>query len=262
MTKSHAKRPRAANGAALTFAKWHRRLGIASALVVVWLAFTGILLGHTDDFGLDERHVGTNWLLDWYGIPLPAVAAAYRAGDNWIAQVGERIYFNHGALDGEYGELRGALPLADEVVVAAGAQLVVLTRAGGLLEVLGEAHGVPEEARAVGVQHGQLIARTAQGDYIAGEDLLAWRRAKATNALWSQPAALPAALRAHITEDYRGRLLTLERLLQDLHSGRLFGRFGVWFMDLAALGFLVLAATGLWTWLLRGNRAGKTKGVK
>ena len=130
------------------------------------------------------------------------------------------------------------------------------------MEVLGGAHSVPKNARGIGARSGRLIAHTEQGDYTASEGLLTWRRVDAANALWSQPTAVPAALRQRIASDYRGRLLTLERLLQDLHGGRLFGRAGVFFMDLAAVAFLILAATGLWMWLVRGgNRSFKSIGT-
>ena len=43
--------------------------------------------------------------------------------------------------------------------------------------------------------------------------------------------------------------ISIERLLQDLHSGRLFGIFGVILMDLASVALVLLALTGCWVWL-------------
>ena len=42
--------------------------------------------------------------------------------------------------------------------------------------------------------------------------------------------------------------VTLARLLGDLHSGRLFGRAGVWFVDAAAILLLLLALSGPALW--------------
>ncbi len=39
--------------------------------------------------------------------------------------------------------------------------------------------------------------------------------------------------------------LPLERVVLDLHSGRLFGWLGPYVMDAAALGLLIVAITGL-----------------
>ena len=55
--------------------------------------------------------------------------------------------------------------------------------------------------------------------------------------------------------------MNLEQILLDLHSGRLFGSFGVLVMDLAAILLVVLSITGFVAWnssrLLRKN--GKRK---
>ncbi len=249
MNKSSV-RPRKRNGAALVLAKWHRRIGIAAALIVVWLALTGILLGHTDDLGLDQRHVSAARLLDWYGIPAPAVIG-YRAGDDWVMQAGERVYFNDRPLPGEFGPLAGAAVLGSERIAAAGGRLLVLTRTGDVVEVLGKAHGVPGTVRNIGAQNGRLVVRTEQGDYAASGDLLTWRRLPAAHRRWAQALEVPDLLRNRVAQDYRGRLVTLERLVLDMHSGRLFGRFGVLVFDLAAVAFVLLAASGLWLWLAR-----------
>jgi len=257
MMKPPARQP-AGNGGVLAAARWHRRLGIAAALVVAWLALTGIFLVHSDDLALDERAVGIGWLLDWYGIPPPDVAA-YRVGDAWVVQAGERLYVNDRPVPGEYQELAGAVQFRDEVVAVAGSQLLLLSATGDLLEVLGEAHGVPGPIASIATEGSRLVVRTRGGEQYASTDLLAWRRAEAARAAWSEAAPAPDRLRERVAEHYRGQVLTLERLLLDLHSGRFFGALGVVIVDLAAIAFFVLAATGLWLWLARRPRNGRRR---
>lgn len=261
MSKSPASRKRPRPAPALTLAKWHRRIGIGAAVLVVWLAVTGVLLGHTDDFRLDERHARAGWLLDWYGIGAPEDIPGHRLGDrHWVSQAGERIYFDAQPLPGEYGALLGAVPAGGEILVAAGEHVLVLTREGLLAEVLGPAHGVPPEMRAIGTEGPQPVLRTARGDYTPAAGLASWRRVEPADIRWSRPRAVPDALRARIIADYRGRLLTLERVLLDVHSGRLFGPVGVIVVDLGAIAFLILALTGLWMWLKRNNGRPPTSG--
>ena len=50
-------------------------------------------------------------------------------------------------------------------------------------------------------------------------------------------------------------MLTFERVLLDLHSGRIFGRAGPLVMDAAAVLFIALALTGFWMWLRRPPHA-------
>ena len=51
---------------------------------------------------------------------------------------------------------------------------------------------------------------------------------------------------------YRGEVLSLQRLLLDMHSGRFFGSKGVWVYDLLALLVFLLAGSGLVLWIRTG----------
>ena len=41
---------------------WHRRLGLAAAVLAMLLAVTGVLLNRTEALGLDRRFVDAEWL--------------------------------------------------------------------------------------------------------------------------------------------------------------------------------------------------------
>ena len=57
---------------------------------------------------------------------------------------------------------------------------------------------------------------------------------------------------------YLGEGPSLERVLLDFHSGRIFGPVGIVVYDLLALMVLVLSISGLIIWV-RGKRNGKRK---
>jgi len=63
---------------------------------------------------------------------------------------------------------------------------------------------------------------------------------------------LPAALARALDRD--DPWLSWERLLLDLHSGRLFGAAGVYVVDAAGLLFALLALSGVGTWWLHRRR--------
>ncbi len=65
-------------------------------------------------------------------------------------------------------------------------------------------------------------------------------------------------LQQAITRVYRGEGLSLERLLLDLHSGRIFGSIGVLVYDLLALALGFLSISGLVLWF-RSRRNGKVQ---
>ena len=48
---------------------------------------------------------------------------------------------------------------------------------------------------------------------------------------------------------YQSQYLTVERIVLDAHSGRLFGDIGVFFMDIVAVLLILLSLSGLYIWL-------------
>lgn len=240
--------------------RWHRRLGVAAALLAVLLAVTGLLLNHTEDLELDSRYVRATALLDWYGIRPPGEPLSYAGGGHWVSQLGERLYFDDQELAvDEPGRLLGAVPLQDRMIIALEGRVMLLTLSGELLETLGGAQGVPAGMRQIGVSGDKLVVRASHGEYSADKDLLQWQEgAKAgdhESAEWARADMPPQALRAKLIEAYRGKGLTLERVLLDVHSGRIVGQAGVIAMDVAAIILILLAVSGIWMWIRHSRPA-------
>ena len=230
---------------------WHRWLGLAAAALTLVLALTGIALNHTEALRLDERHVRSPALLALYGIEAPPVSAACAAGGRWVLQVGRRLYLGTRALVRRAGPLRGAVPWEGMLVVAAGGELLLVTPEGRLAERMGGEAGVPAGLRRIGrMADGRIVALGAHGVYVADRELLAWRPApEGMEATWSRcESDPPPALAQEVRAAYRATILPWERVLLDLHSGRIAGRLGPWVMDAAALLLVFLASSGPWLW--------------
>ncbi|MGD8976002.1 MAG: PepSY domain-containing protein, partial [Gammaproteobacteria bacterium] len=232
-------------------ATWHRRLGLTAALFVLMLSITGLALNHTDSLGLDDRFVGADWLLRWYGIDAPGHGESFRLDRSDVTRLGDRLYLDARVIEHDVGALTGAVSTEGLIIVAVDGDLLVLTAAGDRVERLGREDGIPAGIRAVGMDaDGRVIVRTAAGTYRADSQLLAWAPSGggSSDLRWPEPASPDPALLATLRSDYLSNILTLERVLLDLHSGRIFGRYGPWLMDAAAVLLLVLAVTGVWLW--------------
>jgi hypothetical protein len=250
MTRSHKNKARAK--LLLSLYIWHRYIGLAAALFVIVLTVTGLLLNHTDDIGLDSIQVSSPALLDWYGIHAPANIRAFDAGTLTIAELNGQLYVNNARLPNIEGTLIGAVALDDMLLAAIGNQLVLLTRTGELVERLDDSTGVPPGMQAIGISdNGTTVIRTAQGDYQADAGLMKWSRVSAMNIRWALPATLDKTSRQQLDNAWRGNGLPLERIMLDLHSGRILGQWGVYLMDAAAILFLLLSASGVWLWARR-----------
>jgi hypothetical protein len=250
MTRSHKARAPAKLLRSLYI--WHRYIGLAATLFVIILSITGLLLNHTEEIGLDSIHLSSPTLLDWYGIHAPDDIRAFRAGPLMIAELNGRLYANNAPLQNIEGTLTGAVMFNDLVLVATMDQLVLLTPAGELVERMDSSAGVPPGIQAIGIGNtGLPVIRTSQGDYRPDTNLMIWTRTSAVNGDWSVPAALDEEAMKSLDSAWRGNGLPLERVMLDLHSGRILGQWGVYLMDAAAILFLVLSFSGVWLWLKR-----------
>lgn len=228
---------------------WHRHIGIISALFVILLAGTGLLLNHTEELALDSRHVQSGLLLDWYGVKAPGSMPGYRVGSSTISEVGTQIYWDTTLMPQVSPPLRGAVAVHDMVVIGTDGQLVLFTSDGELIERMEEADGTPAGIQSLGITTGgDLVVRTAHGILQADSSILKWRESTDSSINWSVPVQPAPELHTALQKAYRGAGVTLEQVLLDIHTGRILGSHGIYLIDAAALLFMALAISGVWLW--------------
>ena len=243
---------RSGNSDRWRFARWHRRIGLIAALLVLVLAVSGVALTHGGALGLDGRHVGAGWLLNWYGLTPPRAPTSFHAGVDWVSGLEGRVYVNGRPVADRFGEIEGAVRSNGILVIAAADELLLLTPKGEVLEQL-SGTSLPGRIEALGAgRDGRLIVRTATGLFHSNPEFTAWQPSD-LGTVWAQAAPAPEEVREQVLRAYRGEGLTWERVMLDLHSGRILGAFGPYLMDIAALFLVLLAATGLWNWLRNGR---------
>ena len=232
---------------------WHRRLGALVAIVVIFLSISGIALNHTETFKLDQKHVQTGWLLNWYGIHAPSEAWSVEVNGTRILLLGDHLYADDKLIGAPYSELHGAGWNGQLVAIAAGAEMLLLTPDLTLVERMTVSDGLPADIQAVGSDSANRIAvLTPEGQWIADRQLLDWEPAEQSTGInWlPNPVQITENIEG-IREHYRGRILNWERVFLDIHSGRILGSAGPILMDVVALMLLGLSASGLWLWSRR-----------
>jgi hypothetical protein len=236
------------------FWTWHRRFGIVVAVLVLVLSLTGLALNHTDSLRLDERFATAGWLLDWYGMEAPEKTTSHVAGDRRVTLLGDRLYLDSHVMSGHFSRLAGAVPSGPLLVVAADDKVLILTGDGQLIDRLGTESGVPPDFDALGLTaDGSLVLQAKGSLYSTSVNELEWSRRGENGAdvRWSVPVPLPSGELKALRADFRSRMLSMERVLLDIHSGRIVGSWGIFLMDAAAVLLLLLAVTGSWLWFKR-----------
>jgi len=238
----------------------HRSFGAFAVVFVLFMVLSGLALNHSNDLGLDQRKVSQSLVLGWYGLGKPSSIKSYAVGDDWISFAGSQLYMNDSSVATLHGGV-GAVSAGSLYIAASGDEVLLLDHDGNLVERLPWESISEAPIEAIGLHLKKTVSvRSAGQVWLADADLLNWQRAEEpiTSLDWSSSQVAPAELQKSITHLYRGEGLNLERVLLDLHSGRIFGSIGVLVYDLLALALGFLSISGLVLWF-RGRRNGNGK---
>jgi hypothetical protein len=232
--------------------RWHARIGLTAVVFFLLLAVTGVVLNHATGLGLDTRYVHAAWLARWYGISAESPRHTFRSGKHDLIAANGRWALD-GRISGEkFPRPIGLVELPDMIVVASSASLYLYGKDGVLIDRLERSALPAVPVQAIGVGARRLVLRTASGTFESG-DALSWQAAERDAIVWSSPAELSAAER----ERYMQLLepgISVERLLLDVHSGRIAGRYGPLAVDLLAVFLAILSLSGAWLFLKRRHR--------
>nr|WP_281423955.1 PepSY-associated TM helix domain-containing protein [Oceanobacter mangrovi] len=244
--------------------QWHRRAGLLVVPIILMLTITGILINHSQQLGFARQPVFSA-LIGWlYGVEPQTAKRGFSSADSWISQLGQTIYLNEQPLAECHSQLLGALFWQQTHAVLCDNRITLFLPDGQAVEELA---GLPVAATALGLidNNGETTLALAAPVWYLDQNAWQWQTAENgafQQVQWASSEALPAALAEHLNQQQPLPGINVERVLLDLHSGRLFGQTGVIIIDLASLLFAFLALSGLYTWLKRTLRSSKNKPFK
>jgi hypothetical protein len=230
---------------------WHRKLGIFAAFFIIFLSLSGMALNHTTALSLAHQPINSSWLLNHYGIASPKDVRFYQ---NTALQVTDNLLWLNGKVILESNsELIAAtfINAPENIVLAASSDQVYLYNfQGELIDQLGEDFDVPTNISALSIDKNNVVVKTPVGYFQTNTDFLVWQEVNfVTEPAWIKPSSVSDTLVADAELAYRSQFLTLERIVLDAHSGRIFGIFGVLFMDFVAILLILLSLSGLYIWI-------------
>ena len=199
-----------------TILRLHYSVGLASALFVILLALTGLVLNHNDTWPLLQQ-------------PLPLKLAQSIYGLTPI---------NHGKAE----ECPNAISVARISFADDRRQFQIcsngiewLTAEGDLIERMTQTLGLPGTLYAYADCQNSLCINTSKGFFRFNETH--WQAITAPQYLdWQHLSDAPLTS------------LTWERLVLDIHAGRFLGSFKGLLVDIIALAMIFLAVSGCYSW--------------
>ena len=240
--------------------RFHRSIGAGAAIFVFFIVLSGLVINHSTGLGLDQRHVSQPFLLGWYGLGKPENIQSYAVGDDWLSFAGSQLYLNDKSV-ATMSDGAGAVSVGELLIAAGSDELLLLDQQGNLVERISWGPIATAAIDSIGLNaNGSVTVKSSGQLWLADTDLLNWQRTGETTQSihWSTSEPAPETLQQAITRVYRGEGLSLERVLLDLHSGRIFGNIGTIIYDLLAIAIGYLSINGLVLWF-RGRRNGKSK---
>lgn len=227
---------------------WHRYIGLSVCIFVLWLAVTGLALNHNDQLDLDHRNIPASWASGVYGVEVET-PRAWPVGVQWLFASDEFIYFQ-GDQTSLANQLVGAVAQNDLVIAASGSEVFLFTSEGELVERLNS--GFAQPISAIGTSSNSVVLNTSAGPITGTDDFLSWvKLPHNANVNWAETAIAPSNQLASLPQSNG---ISWERFLLDIHAGRILGPARLIIADIAALGMILLALTGFYTWFTRYRR--------
>jgi hypothetical protein len=235
----------------------HRTLGISSAVFVILLSFTGILLQHSARLDLDSNFIKADFWLSWYNIDVPEISNYFTAGTSSVSLIDDTLFYNTGLIRDDVAALVGFVALNQYSVAASSERLFLLGEEAGLIETLESVHGIPTPITAIATIDQDLLLVQSGAD-ITSVNLDSLETDVLSRSIdsipWSSESSADELISEQIRIQYGNSLLSWERLVLDLHSGTVVGQWGVFLMDTMAIIFLVMAISGVWIWTRRRTK--------
>lgn len=232
--------------------KWHRRIGLLATIFIIFLVITGIALQHSDDFNLNSQYLSNSWLLKYYGIkPNPIVT--YQLGNQTISHAGESVYLSGKPISHQVESIHGAISHSNhELIIATSDSLLVINNQGEIVDEITTRDGLQEAPIGIALsKNNTTVMRGINTYWESVNDLTQWQVLQGPHPHWVAPAITLPALKHVIESHDMSQQINLERFLLDAHSGRFFGKYGVYVIDIAAILLLILSVTGIWLWVAR-----------
>ena len=219
--------------------KIHRWVGLLSALWLLQLAITGLLLQHADDFKLTQTYVSSPAVLQWFGYGTRQ--QAWDLNQQVIYQVDGVVGFS--AVQVKMAvPLTGAALWQDQWMVATANTLYGFNQQGETVLQLDDFDGLPTPISALSAEKGDLHIQANDQWFM----MLPSGEFQATTQTIKQPSQARPMTTAEQHQFFATALqdtLSYDKVLHGIHAGI---QGSKWLNSLSALALLFLCLSGIY----------------
>jgi len=177
---------------------------------------------------------------------------AYKTERHWITQLNGRLYRDTQEIATHSSQLIGAVSLQQMLIAATTDSLWLFDHSGQLIEQTDWSLILPALPERVAITPEERLAiQTGKEWYGSDDAMFSWQPVTERNFHIAQPGQPPEKIIQQLNERYSGQSMNYEQLLLNLHTGRIFGKYGIYLIDLIAIILATLAISGFTVWLRR-----------
>ncbi len=232
------------------FRKWHSYLGITASFFIIVLAVTGILLNHADDLALAKKSVDVRWVISIYGIRPPVDIQVFIVNDITLATADDQLYFSNQLLKKDSATLKGVISTPEGILAATSDEVLLLSTSGELIDTIDEFNNQKIGIEALGQSGNKIVIKIHSGILQTDSSLTNWSKfTQDRAATWSKPVKPTVEFMQQISHLYQSHIISWERVIQDIHSGRMIAKTGKYLDDIVAILLILLALSGIYMWL-------------
>jgi len=232
-----------------TLREWHKRAGLFAFLFMAWLGSSGFLINQSASWGYDTVRVDWGWVMRLYGLRPEPPQRGYAAASHWLATTSDHVLIDARPLDVPMFEPRGFAAAAsaggqEQLFLATAHSLIVLDADGQRVDELSAPILPVADVRRLGTVPGGIAVQDLDA-FASRDGGETWKAVAPADVSWSTPADLPEEQRQRLLPFARPSV-SLEHVLVDAHSGRLFGNIGAWVINAVGFAAMWLAISGTW----------------
>ncbi len=242
----------------MTLREWHKRVGLFAFSFMGWLGASGFLINQSAEWGYDTVRIDSSLVMALYGLhPVPP-ATGFSSGGRWLAVTSDYTLLDAQPLAERIQEPLGFVAGGSEakplLFVGTSGSLTLLTTDGGLYDQLQPPILPVSSIRRIGTTADGAIVVQDLDAFQSKDSGDSWTPVDPNQVSWSVATRMPEENRQALLP-YSKPSVSLEHVLVDAHSGRLFGNVGAWVINFVGFAAFWLSLSGVWMWWrIRQNR--------
>ncbi len=231
------------------FRKIHRWVGLLSALWLLQLTVTGLLLQHANYLGLNRSYVSQNAILQWFNYGHHQ--QAWESNHQTLYQIDDQVIIN-GQNTSIEQQLVAAIHNGQQWIVATKSTLYWFNEQGQISQQLDAFDGVPNPIQGLAFYDRNLLIWVNNKHWLMNKQGH-WHPTNVTvNITFPSPRSLKVDEQKRLLPIALGQRLSFDKVLYGIHSGL---KSSIWLNTLSGFALLYLSLSGIYLFFKPSQRS-------